>query len=536
MNSRRDFLRAGTGTLMAAPFLRASQSDSGFPLEEITLAELRSGLERGHFTCEELTRLYLGRIQRLDRSGARLNAVIEVNPEALTLARMLDAERRQGKVRGLLHGIPVLIKDNIATADRMQTTAGSLALVGAGAPRGKDSFVAAQLRAAGALPLGKTNLSEWANFRSTHAASGWSGRGGLTRCPYVLDRNPSGSSSGSAVAVSANLCAVAVGTETDGSIVSPCCSNGIAGLKPTVGLIGRSGIVPISHSQDTAGPMGRTVADVAILLTALAGADADDHTVDTALLRGRPARHVDYTTFLDANGLRGKRLGVIRKYAGFNIAVDRMFAAALEEMREAGAEIVDPVDMPTIGKWDDLEQTVLSYEFKADLNHYLAQLGRGAKIHSLAEAIAFNKVHAAQEMPYFGQELFEQAQKRGGLEEEAYRKARAQCVLLTREKGIDAALRQHRLDALICPTGTPAWTTDLLNGDPTLASSSSLPAVAGYPHVTVPMGAEYGLPVGLSFIAGAWQEGELLRLAYAYEQGSRKRKAPEYRQKLTVNS
>ncbi len=530
-DSRRQFLKssaAAAGCALAFPEILAADSSapaaappaSGFELDEITLEMLRRGLESGQFTARTLAEKYLARIAEIDAKGPTLKAVIEINPDAPALAAKADEERRAGKVRGPLHGIPVLIKDNIATADRMQTTAGSLALAGSIAP--KDSFVASRLRAAGAVILGKTNLSEWANFRSTHSTSGWSGRGGLTRNPYALDRNPSGSSSGSAVGVAANLCAVAVGTETDGSIVSPACSNGIVGMKPTVGLVGRTGIVPISHTQDTAGPMARTVADAAALLTALAGVDAADPA--TAAAQGKIAS--DYTRFLDPNGLRGARIGVVRKYAGFSIPVDRLLDEALAAMKHAGAEIIDPAEVSTIGKFDDAELEVLLYEFKADLDRYLAWLGPQAPVHSLEEIIKFNDQHAKPELPYFGQELFIQAQAKGPLTSPDYQKNLETCRKLSRQEGMDAVINKLRLDALVAPTGGPAWVTDLVNGDHFTGSSTTLAAVAGYPNINVPMGFVFGLPVGISFFGRAWSEPTLLKLAYAYEQTTKLRRPP----------
>ena len=491
-------------------------------LEEVSVQALQQGLGSGKFTARQLVEKYLSRIAALDRNGPQLNSVIEVNPEALAIADALDKERESKGARGPLHGIPVLIKDNIGTGDRMETTAGSLALVG-GKP-GRDSFVAAQLRAAGAVILGKTNLSEWANFRSNYATSGWSGRGGLTRNPYVLDRNPSGSSSGSGAAVSANLCAVAVGSETDGSIVSPASCCGIVGMKPTVGLISRTGIVPISHTQDTAGPMARTVADVAVLLSALAGID----TADPATSGAKGKIQSDYTRYLDANGLRGARIGVVRKAAGFSDAVDKLLQEAIAAMKSAGAEIVDPADVPTFGKFGDAEMEVLLYEFKDDLNRYLNSLGPNAAIHSLKQAIEFNEKHRQQEMPYFGQDIFTQAEAKGSLTSPDYKKALETCRQMSRTDGIDAVMDKMKLDALIAPTSGPACLTDLLDGDRTPGNSTSLAAVAGYPHITVPMGFVFGLPVGLSLFGRAWSESTLIKFAYAYEQQTKFRKMPRY--------
>lgn len=531
MGDRREFLKLSALSVAGAAIspkagaqIHGSVPAPNHELEEITVAQIGEGMKSGRWDSVALVRAYLDRVAALDQGGPQLRAVIEINPDAEKIAREMDAERKAGKVRSALHGIPVLIKDNIATADRMQTTAGSLALMNAGAPGNKDSFVAAQLRKAGAVILGKTNLSEWANFRSNHATSGWSGRGGQTHCPYALDRNPSGSSSGSGAAASANLCAVAVGTETDGSIVSPSCSNGLVGIKPTVGLVSRSGIVPISHSQDTAGPMARTVADAAALLTALAGIDPTDEA--TLAARGQIAP--DYTRFLDPNGLRGLRVGVVAKFTGFLPSVDSLFQEAVSAIKSAGAEIIEPVDLATMGKWDKDEETVLQYEFKADLNKYLEALGPQARVHSLADVIAFNRDHAAQEMPFFGQETMIQSQERPGLDSPEYTKALSACRRLTRAEGIDAMMDQHKLDVLIGATGTPAWLTDLIDGDNPVFSDSSLPAVAGYPHITVPMGEIFGLPVGVSFMGRAWSEPTLIKAAFAYEQATKHRKPPRF--------
>jgi amidase len=525
---RRDFLRTGlvaAGASVAPKSLAQAEAvqaqASGFELDEMTIAGLQSGMKSGRFTARSLAERYLARIRDIDKAGPAINSVIELNPDALAIAGQLDDERRAKGPRGPLHGIPVLIKDNIATADKMQTTAGSLALVGAKAPR--DSAVASRLRAAGAVILGKTNLSEWANFRGDHSTSGWSGRGGLTHNPYALDRNCSGSSSGSGAAVAANLCAVAVGTETDGSVVSPSSINGIVGIKPTVGLVGRSGIVPISHTQDTAGPMARTVTDAAILLSALAAVDPADEAT-----RDAQQHAADYTRSLDANGLRGARLGVVRKLAGFSRHVDKLLAESIVALKQAGAEIVDPVEIEGLGKFDDAEMQVLLFEYKSDLNRYLAEWAPGAPIRTLKDAIAFNEKNAARELPYFGQELMEKAEAKAGLDSPEYQKFLADCRWYSRGAGIDGAMDKHKLDALIAPTDSPAWTTDFVNGDHFSGSSSTLPAVAGYPHVTVPMGFCFGLPVGISFFGRAWSEPALIKLAYAYEQATKTRKPPKF--------
>jgi amidase len=493
-----------------------------FKFEETTIVRLGKAMAAGGCSAAELVTAYLRRIDEIDRSGPGLGAVIEVNPDAAAIARELDRERSEKGPRGPLHGIPILIKDNIDTADRMQTTAGSLALAGSKPIR--DAFIVRRLRAAGAVILGKTNLSEWANFRSTRSSSGWSGRGGQTRNPYALDRNPSGSSSGSAVAVSANLVVVAVGTETDGSIVSPSSVCGIVGLKPTVGLVSRSGIVPIAHSQDTAGPMARTVADAAILLNVLAGPDADDPATGA----GSGHFHPDYTKFLDAGGLKGARLGIVRSDSfNFNPSLDPLLAAAIEKMKNAGAVIVDPVRLPNIDKVGDSEYAVLLFEFKADLASYLAARP-GAAIHGLTDLIAFNTKNAFRELPYFGQEILALAEKKGPLSDKTYLAALKKDRLLMRTQGIDAVMDKYKLDALVALTNGPAHLTDLVNGDSFSGSSSSPAAIAGYPHITVPAGRVRGLPVGLSFFARAWSEPTLLRLAYAFEQATLARTPPKF--------
>ncbi len=523
--SRRELLHAGVaGSLAVAAgrvvpaAVREPAGPAPFELEEATIAQLQAEMGAGTHTARSLAEAYLGRIEAVDGS---MRSVIEVNPDALAIAVALDAERRTKGPRGPLHGIPVVVKDNIATADRMATTAGSLALVGARAPR--DSFVAERLRAAGAVILGKTNLSEWANFRSSRSSSGWSGRGGQCRNPYALDRSPCGSSSGTGAAVSANLAAAGVGTETDGSIVCPSAINSLVGIKPTVGLVSRAGIVPISHTQDTAGPMARSVADAAALLGALAGVDPGDAA--TAAGRGKAA--ADYTAFLDPNGLKGARIGVARaKFFGYSSEADALAEAALAAMKRLGAVIVDPADIPHAGEFDDAEFEVLLYEFKADLNAYLAEWAPGAPVRTLADVIAFNEQHRDSEMPYFGQDTMEKADKKGPLTEKAYLKALKTCGQLSRAKGLDAVMTAHRLDALVAPTGGPPWTIDLVNGDHFLGASSTPAAVSGYPSVTVPVGYAFGLPVGLSFIGRAWSEGTLIRLAYAFEQGTKLRRPP----------
>jgi amidase len=493
-----------------------------FAYAEVGVAELQSRMTKGTLTSRALTAAYLARIAAVDRAGPTLGSVIELNPDALTIAAQRDAERRAGKVRGPLHGIPVLIKDNIDTADRMQTTAGSLAMVGQPAPR--DAFIVERLRAAGAVLLGKTNLSEWANFRSTRSTSGWSGRGGQTRHPYVTDRNPCGSSSGTGSAISANLAAIGIGTETDGSIICPSSICGLVGLKPTVGLWSRSGIIPISSTQDTAGPMGRRVADVAALLGALTGVDSRDRA--TAASAGKSA--TDYTTFLDAKALQGARIGVARNMAGFHPGADAAFERGLEALRRAGAIIVDPANVPTVGKYDEAELTVLLYEFKAGVNAYLAERGGTVSVRTMDEVIAYNRAHADTELPFFGQEQMERAQTMGSLDEAAYREALETCRRLSRDEGLDAILTEHSLDAIVAPSNGPSWPTDLLNGDRYTGGNSSVAAVSGYPSITVPMGFVGPLPLGMSFIGRAWSEGRLIGLAYAFEQATTARRAPQF--------
>lgn len=489
-------------------------------MEELSIRQLQTQFAQGNLSTTALSEQYLARIQELDASGPGLNAVIRVNPDAPHIAAALDAERRAGKVRSQLHGIPVLLKDNIDTADKMPTTAGSLILKDALAKQ--DAFIVQQLRAAGAVILGKTNLSEWANFRSSRSSSGWSSLAGQTRNPYVLDRSPCGSSSGSAVAVSANLCTVAVGTETDGSIVCPASMNGIVGIKPTVGLLSRAGIVPISYSQDTAGPMARSVEDASILLSVLAAADKNDPA--TAIGKGKRQR--DYTTYLNPDALRGSRLGVVRNLMGVHESVDSLTRDALELIQAQGASIID-VEIPSASKLRDSEMTVLLYEFKHYLNAYLSKLPAHFP-RSLEDVIAFNEAHHEQLMPYFGQELMLAARDKGPLTDGEYRHALEQNRRLSRKEGLDKALAEHRLDALIAPTNSPAWTIDLICGDRYLGGSSSLAAVAGYPSITVPLGFVHQLPIGLSFMAGAYQEGRLISVAYAFEQINRARRAPEY--------
>ena len=515
-------LPALAGARVVSPPSPAAPGVSPSELDELTIADLQQGMTSGKFTARSLVEKYLARIESLDKQDPTVNSVIQVNPDALSIADALDLERKQKGARGLMHGVPVLIKDNIDTADRMLTTAGSLALLQSRPAR--DSFVAQQLRAGGAVILGKTNLSEWANIRSSHSTSGWSGRGGLTKNPYALDRNPCGSSSGSGAAAAANFCAAAVGTETDGSVVCPASANGIVGIKPTLGLVSRAGIIPIAHSQDTAGPMARTVRDAAILMGALAGVDPRDSA--TAESAGK--RQSDYTRFLDPNGLHGARIGVARKYFGFHDGVDALMNNLLEEMKRAGAEIIDPADLLSHGKFDDSEFTVLLYELKADLNAYLAGLGPAAPVHSLQEIIDFNDRNHDKEMPYFAQDIFLKAQAKGPLTSKEYLDALEGNQRLSRKEGIDAVMDKFNLDAIVAPTAGPAWLTDLVNGDHAAGGSSNAAAVAGYPDITVPAGFISGLPVGISFFGRAWNEPTLLKIAYGFEQTTKARKPPRF--------
>lgn len=545
-NSRRSFLRSGLGAGVTATLATAAYPalasarvadpadaptggnfERDFELDEITIDGAQKAFQSGQHSSRSLTEKYLQRIREIDKAGPMVNSVIEINPDALQIAEALDRERKATGPRGPLHGIPVLIKDNIDTGDRMSTTAGSLALLGSNsesrAP--SDAFVAARLRKAGAVIMGKTNLSEWANIRSSHSTSGWSGRGGLTCNPYALDRNPCGSSSGTGAGVSANLCLAGVGTETDGSVVCPSSANGLSGLKPTVGLVSRSGIVPISHSQDTAGPMARTVRDVAILLGAMAGADPEDAA--TAVLNSDKL-FPDYTKFLDPAGLKGARLGVVRKYFGFNDAVDQLMETLLGEMKGAGAEIVDPADIPTIGKFDESELTVFYYELKADLAAYFARRGSSSPVKSLKDVIEFNDRNRSREMPYFGQDIFLKSEQKGPLSSKEYVDALDLNHRLSRAEGIDFVMDKFKLDALVAPTAGPAWITDLINGDHVAGGSSSAAAVAGYPNINVTAGYLWGLPVGISFFGRAWSEPTLLKIAYSFEQLTKARQKPRF--------
>jgi amidase len=518
--TRRTFAGAALAAGLAA--CKESTWNAPFELDELSIADLSTGLRSGRWTSRRLVELYLTRIDALNRKGPQLRAVIEINPDAFEIADRLDRERKDKSPRGPLHGIPILIKDNIDTGDKMSTSAGSLALESSHAAH--DAFAAARLRSAGAVILGKTNMSEWANFRSTHSISGWSGRGGLTRNPYALDRNTSGSSSGAGAATSANLCAAAIGSETDGSVVSPSSVNGLVGVKPTVGLISRSGVIPISASQDTLGPMARTVRDAALLLGALAGVDPADEATGAALGKLQP----DYTKFLDSAGLKGARLGVARKFFNGNPPMDRFLSGCVDTLKRAGAAIIDPADLPSHGKWEGQEGDVLRYEFKAGLNAYLSKLPSDRPMRDLEDLIDFNEKNRVREMPYFDQELFIESEAKGPLSEAKYLKAREDSIRLSRTEGIDAVIGQYKLDAIVALTNGPAWLIDFVNGDYDTGGCSSPPAVAGYPHVTVPAGLYRGLPVGLSFFGPAWSEPTLLRLAYAYEQLTKSRVKPQF--------
>lgn len=536
--SRRELIRtslAGGALLALGCASRARRDESNveagsdappaFELEEVSAIDLQSALTSGKYTARRIVELYLARIAAVDRAGPRLNSILEINPDALKIAYQLDNERKAGRVRGPLHGIPVIIKDNIDTADSMMTSAGSLAL--ADTPALADAHIVRRLRDAGAVILAKANLSEWANIRSNRSTSGWSARGGLTRNPYALNRNTSGSSSGTAAAIAASLGAIGIGTETDGSIVSPSSINGLVGIKPTVGLVSRTGIVPISHSQDTAGPMCRTVREAALLLSVIASADPSDGA--TAAAAGHA--DADYSRHCDALGLKGARLGVVRQLFNAGPFVDGVMRKALAALTAAGAILIDPVELPTLAALDGPELDVLLYELKANLEAYLATRGPHVPHKSLAGLIRFNEHNREREMPFFGQELFLAAEKKGPLTSPEYVEALAQCRSLAREQGLDQALSKHQLDALIAPTGGQAWVTSLENGDHFTGGSSTISAVAGYPAITVPAGQVFGLPVGITFMGGAWSEALLVRLAFAFEQATLARRAPSYRQR-----
>lgn len=533
--SRRGFLAVGglaAGMVLSPSWAQGPRSRNfstqaplasarGKEEPQLSLGELRRGLETGKWTSQSLVADSLERIRQLDRAGPNLRHVLDTNPDAFMIAEGLDAERRSGRVRGPLHGIPVILKDNIDTGDRMTTTAGSLALEGSRAPR--DAYLAERLRAAGAILLAKASMSEWANFRSPRSSSGWCSRGGQGKNPYALDRTPCGSSSGTGGAVAAGYVAAGIGTETDGSITCPASTVGLVGIKPTVGLVSRSGIIPISATQDTAGPICRSVEDAVIVLSAITGVDPRD----PATRASAPHAGTDYTRFLDPDALRGKRLGVTRKaFTGYHDATDRLFEEAVVVLRSLGATVIDPADLPHSSDPGDAEFEVLLYEFKDGLNSYLKSLGEGAPVKNLAEVIAFNERERDRVMPYFGQETLIKSEAKGPLTSRAYRRALATCRRLWRTEGIDAVMRSHRLDALVAPTGNPAWPIDLVNGDHFTGSVTTPAAVAGYPHVTVPMGYVYGLPVGLSFFGRAWSEPTLIAMAYAFERTTKHRRPP----------
>jgi len=530
-STRREFLRTG-GMLAAgmsiAPLLSACATvapGEGVDLEEVSIAQLQATMTAGRLDAETLVKLYLTRIQTIDRSGPTLRSVQETNPDAIAIARALDEERRAKRVRGPLHGIPILLKDNIATADKMETTAGALALVGA-RPR-EDSTIAQRLRQAGAVILGKASMSEWAYFKSTPGSSGWSARSGQARNPYVLNRTPCGSSSGSAIAVAANLVTVSIGTETDGSIVCPAGVNGVVGIKPTVGLTSRAGVIPISVTQDTIGPFGRSVADAATVLGALVGVDPRDPATQASAGHSQ----MDYVKYLDINGLRSARIGVPRDgYFGYSPKADAVINQAIEALRTGGAVIVDPVKIPNFDRTalNAAEITVLLYEFKAGVNAYLASVAPGAQVRTLDDIIQFNKRNPRDNLPFFGQELLERAQAKGDLTEAEYLEALEKCRRLAGKEGFDAIMDEQNLDALIAPTTTPAWPVDLVNGDQFRGSSAKSAALAGYPLVSVPAGAAMGLPVGITFMGRAWSEPTLIKLAYAFEQATKARRPPQY--------
>ncbi len=517
--NRRQFLIAGAAGLSAVSLVKniSAQTTKNMQIEETTVAEWQAQMKSGALSSRRLTEIYLQRIREID---PKLNSVLETNPDALSIADAMDAERKGGKIRSLMHGIPVLIKDNIDTADKMHTTAGSLALMDAPTPK-EDAFIVRQLRKAGAVIIGKTNLSEWANFRSTKSSSGWSGRGLQTHNPYILDRNPCGSSSGTGASIAANLAAVGIGTETDGSIICPSATCGLVGIKPTLGLVSRSGIIPIAHSQDTAGPMARTVADAAALLSVLVGADAED-TITAQASKGEK----DYTKFLRKDGLKGMRIGVGRQYFGRNAKIDGVIEPLLKVFTGGGATLVD-VKMETSDKFGDAEYDVLLYEFKEDLNKYLKK--RGGKYQTLADLIKFNDANKTREMPYFGQEIFLAAQAKPDLNDRAYRLALLQSKLYTQDKGIDLVMNDSKLDAIIAPSGGAAWMTDLVNGDcGVFEGMTSFAAVAGYPSITVPAGFVQELPIGMSFFGRAFAEPTLIKIAYAFEQATNARRSPKF--------
>jgi amidase len=531
-STRREFLKTG-GMLAAgmsvAPLLSACATVGALApitnVEEMSIAEIQAAMKAGRLDAESLVKMYLARIETIDRNGPTLRSVQEINPDAIPIARALDEERKAGRSRGPLHGIPVLLKDNIATADKMETTAGTLALVGA-RPR-EDSTIAQRLRQAGAIILGKASMSEWAYFKSTPGSSGWSARSGQARNPYALNRTPCGSSSGSAIAVAASLVTVSIGTETDGSIICPAGVNGVVGIKPTVGLTSRAGVIPISVTQDTIGPFGRTVADAAAVLGALVGVDQRDPATQASFGK----EQTDYAKYLELNGLRGARLGVPREgYFGYSPKADALVNQAIETLRQGGATIVDPVKIPNFDRaaLTSAELVVLLYEFKAGVNAYLASVAPGAQVRTLDDVIEFNKRNTRENMPYFGQELLVRAQAKGDLTEAEYLEALEKCRRLAGKEGMDAIMDELSLDALIAPTTTPAWPVDLVNGDQFRGSSAKSAALVGYPLVSVPAGFAQGLPVGITFMGRAWSEPTLIKLAYAYEQASKARRPPQY--------
>ncbi len=530
--NRREFVGMGiivAGTLSGGQAMAAVGSDKkgAFKIEDASISDLQAAMQSGKTNSQALVKGYLARIKKIDKSGPHINSIIELNPDALSIAAALDKERKLSGPRGPLHGIPVLIKDNVATADKMETTAGSLAMVGVKPQR--DAFIVEKLRAAGAVILGKTNLSEWANFRSTRSSSGWSGRGGLTKNPYSLDRSTSGSSSGSGASIAASLAAVAVGTETDGSITSPAAANSLVGIKPTVGLVSRSGIIPIAASQDTAGPMARTVADAVALLTALCGSDARDDATKEATTRAQ-----DYSKFLDTDGLKGARIGVIRaNFGGRNDLASAVVEDALKVLTARGAILID-VELPNAGKYGNSETEVLTYELKAGVNAYLAECKPGAPIRTLKDVIEFNEKNRDREMKYFGQEHFLRAEAKSGLDSKEYLDALANCRKLSREEGIDKIMAEQKLDALVAPSNGPTWITDFIKGDNSGGGFSQAAAVSGYPHITVPAGYVAGLPIGISFVAGAWAEGTLIKFAYAFEQATHHRRTPTYPARVSM--
>ena len=521
---RRIFLRSAiigiTVFLFSTVILASNMANKNkIEIEEMTVMQMQTAMKEGKVTSKQLVEMYLARIKQID---GKLNSIIEINPDAIKIAEQMDRERAAGKVRSMMHGIPLVIKDNIDTSDKMKTTAGSLALVDAPTPK-QDAFVVQQMRKAGAVLIAKTNLSEWANFRSESSSSGWSGRGGQTHNPYILDRSPCGSSSGSGVATAANLTAVAVGTETDGSVVCPSSINGIVGIKPTLGLVSRSGIIPIAHSQDTAGPMARTVSDAVILLNAMVGVDSKDSITSQFKTKGK----TDYTKFLDKNGLKGARIGVVRQYFGRNASLDALMEENLKKLEKAGAILVD-VEFPHFRGYGDDEYEVLLYEFKADLNKYLAE--RGGKYNTLEKLIKFNNDNANKSMPYFKQEIFEKAQAKSDLNDAGYKLALMTSKTLTQAKGIDLVINKHKLDALVAPSNSQSWLIDLIMGDsPTqYVGSSSLAAVSGYPNITVPSGFLNELPIGMSFFGREFSEPTLIKIAYSWEQLTKARRKPNF--------